>query len=60
MKFPREILEDIFSHLDMKSSKEAILVCPSFYEPICYAQKNKPQCLVMYETNNLEVNYNFF
>lgn len=39
---PPEILEMIFDHLDMKTSKEAALACPTFYENVCSSQRNRP------------------
>lgn len=45
---PREILELILGHLDTKASKEAALVCPYFYEMICYSRRKKLQSLSLY------------
>lgn len=40
-----EMLEMILGHLDMMFGKEAALVCRTFYEHICRAQRNRSQRL---------------
>lgn len=45
-----EILEMILSHLDELSGKEAALVCPNFYQHVCYSNNRRPQILNLYFT----------
>lgn len=44
---PAEILEMIVSHLchEEKSSREAAVICPTFYWLVCFLRRNKPQRL---------------
>lgn len=47
LNLPREMLEIIFGHFDLESSKDAALISPSIYKMICYSQRNRPQCLAL-------------
>lgn len=39
-KLPEEILLETLSYVDFKSRREASLVCRSFYELICFLEKD--------------------
>lgn len=49
LEYPAEIVEMILSHLDMKKCKIVALVCPTFYEHVCY----RPQRLLLRENVSL-------